>query len=687
MTSNHSPGAGLPGVGPLASLKAGVDGYSERWLAVQQMRVAAEFPPETVSELEAAVRGAMGSHSLVTAPLQRGRWCFRFDAAESVWLRSPSRDDRRLGPWEEVELGVDPRLIDPTRASNFVVCPYLSSDGAMTHRVMIRFSPGGVDAAESREFDLARAEAVAGGFQVPRSVHQLCWDGPDALIVSRRFVDDSGTTRWVVDRIRRGRPNESRRIHEFAPDRVAAAIVRDMTSAQPRYLMTEWLDHRRRTYHVCTRDEASGPWIPVPVPTNVRVQLMEHLALLVPLGPWPTSEGVWNSGDLLAAPLSDLLDGDLRVRPLHRAPRSGRVLQLSFSRHRALISEKSSRRTRLLALDPVSGVVSEIASTDAATTIRATPVDVTNGSCADDCWIETVGPLTPPTLLRMDTRRPARRWIVEQGRSTFADTKFTVSVRRTTVDTVSPVEYVVVAPADMPLDGENPTIISAYGGFQAHERIDYLDLTGPTWLDRRSADGRRCVFVHAFIGRGAAADDAPWTRLSTTVDQLLAVATALDNEGIAHPTRLGATGVSHGGLIVMNAMLRRPSSFGAVACRSAVLDLLHYPELDGTAWTGEYGNPHDPTSRKAMLPVSPYHQIANSQRYPPVLLWSSADDDRVSPTHSRRAAARLDQVGADVLYLETARGGHDALGSTSAGAHGLALTAAFFQRHLCFRSP
>lgn len=686
MTSDPSP-AGRPDVDPLACLAAGVGGHSERWLAAQQMRVAAAFPPETISELEATVRAALGSHSLVTAPLQRGRWCFRFDAAESVWLRSPARDDRRLGPWDAVELGVGPRQIDPTRASNFVVCPYPSSRGSMTHRAMIRFSPGGADAAESREFDLARAEAVADGFRVPRSVHQLCWDGPDALIVSRRSVDDSGATRWVVHRIKRERPRAPRRIHEFAPDRVVAAIVRDVTATQPRYLMTEWLDHRRRTYHVCTRDKASGPWIPVPVPTNVRVQLMGHLALLVPLGPWPISEAVWNSGDLLAASLSDLLNGDLRIRALHRAAGSRRILQLSFSRQRVLISEKYARRTRLLALDPVSGAVTEIATTDAATTIRATPVDVTNPLCADDCWIETVGPLTPPSLVRMNARRPARRWVVEEGRSTFADTSFTVSVRHTTAGAVSPVEYVVVAPADMPLDGENPTIISAYGGFQAHERIDYLDLTGPTWLDRRSADGRRCVFVHAFIGRGAAALDAPWTRLSKTVDHLLAVAAALDDDGIAHPARLGATGVSHGGLIVMNAMLRRPSSFGAVACRSAVLDLLHYPELDGTAWTGEYGDPRLAASRKAMLPVSPYHQIASDRRYPPVLLWSSANDDRVSPVHSRKAAARLDQVGADVLYLETARGGHDALGSTSAGAHGLALTAAFFRRHLCFSVP
>lgn len=290
--------------------------------------------------------------------------------------------------------------------------------------------------------------------------------------------------------------------------------------------------------------------------------------------------------------------------------------------------------------------------------------------------------------MRFDASSPSRHWVVERGRSVFAENNFAVSVRRTISRTAPAVDYVIVAPADMPRDGENPTIISVYGGFQAHERIGYLDLTGPTWLDRRSSDGRRCVYVHAYVGRtDTRARLAPWSALSVSVDQFLDVAAALHDEGITRPARLGATGVSHGGLVAMNAMLRRPSTFGAVACRSAVLDLIRYPDLDGTSWIREYGDPRDAASRTAMLPISPFHRIVEGRSYPPVLLWASAGDDRVSPVHSRRVAARLDEVGADILYHEAASGGHDALGATAAGAYGIALTAAFFSRHLCFGQP
>lgn len=551
---------------------------------------------------------------------------------------------------------------------------------------MIRFTYGGTDAAESREVDLVREVTVDGGLCVPRSVHELSWDGPDALIVSRRVEDGPGGFHWVVDRIRRGESwQDSTRLYDFAPDRVVASITRDPTAIPARYLMTEWLDHRRRVYRVGHVENGSLHWIPIPVPEYVRVQLLDDVVLLFPLAPWQIDGEVVPRGNLLATALADLINGTGRPRIVYRPAEQERILQLAFSRNYAMLAVRDTHWTRLVAVDPHRGDNQEIVRVDASTTVRATPVDITDDSCADEYWIKNAGPITPPRLMRADARPPTRRWIVEESQATFRHEDFTVRVSRTMRGPSPPIEYTVVAPADMPLDGENPTILSGYGGFHNPERVDYLDLTGPTWLDWAAPDGRRCVFVFAHVGRGLSRRSAPWERLAAAVEQFLAVADQMACDRIARPERLGALGVSHGGLLVMNAMVTRPTAFGAVACRSAVLDLLRYPELDGTAWTAEYGDPRDPSARRAMSSLSPYHRILADVRYPPVLLWSAADDDRVSPAHSRKTAARLDAAGGKVFYLESTSGGHDALGSSPAGAHGLAVTAAFFRRHLVER--
>ncbi|WP_136519011.1 MULTISPECIES: prolyl oligopeptidase family serine peptidase [Cellulomonas] len=647
------------------------------WLRLQHERVTARFPPEATAPCEAVVRDAMSGRSATAPPLRRAGWDVRYEPGAGGWRWSPADAGGRRS-WEPVDVGLDPRLVDPVRSGNFLPCPF-PVDAPLRERVIVRLAPGGTDVAESVEVDLARRAPVPGGLHVGPSVHQLCWDGPDALLVSRQETDGAGDARWVVERVERGAA-APHAVHAFPPDRVAAAITRSTTAARPWYLMTEWLDHRRRAYHLAR--EAAGPWCPVPVPQDVRVQLHGDVLLLVPRRPWTHDGVVHGPGDALVAPADDVVRGRVRPRLLHRTPRPARMQQLVPVRERVLVVEGDDDGARLLALDPRTGSAEELVRTGPATTLRASPVDVTDAPGGDRCWVETSGPLSPPTLSLLDARAHGRREVVAATAPTFDHDAFRVTRRAVAGPTGAPVPYVVVAPAGMVPDGRNPTVLSVYGGFDAHERLDYLDLTGPTWLDRRTPDGRRRVLVHAFVGRGAPRDAAPWDRLRTSVEEMLAVAAALRADGVADAAHLGATGASHGGLVAMNAVLGEPAAFGAVACRSAVLDLLDYPALDGTAWSHEYGDPRDPASAGAMAALSPVHRVVPGVAYPPVLLWTSDADDRVSPEHSRRAARRLAAAGADVLYLETPGAGHDALGTTAAGARGHAVTAAFLDRHL-----
>ena len=76
---------------------------------------------------------------------------------------------------------------------------------------------------------------------------------------------------------------------------------------------------------------------------------------------------------------------------------------------------------------------------------------------------------------------------------------------------------------------------------------------------------------------------------------------------------------------------------------------------------------------KALLEMSPYHQIRDGTAYPAVLLVHGLNDPRVDVWHSAKAAARLQQAsgsGKPVLLRLDAQAGHG-IGSTAQQAQAL----------------
>jgi prolyl oligopeptidase len=88
-------------------------------------------------------------------------------------------------------------------------------------------------------------------------------------------------------------------------------------------------------------------------------------------------------------------------------------------------------------------------------------------------------------------------------------------------------------------------------------------------------------------------------------------------------------------------------------------DMLRLPYMGmGAAWLDEYGDPKDSAMRAAILKYSPYQNVREGVKYPPILITSSTQDNRVGPGHARKLAARLEAVGAKVHLYEDQEGGH-----------------------------
>jgi len=107
--------------------------------------------------------------------------------------------------------------------------------------------------------------------------------------------------------------------------------------------------------------------------------------------------------------------------------------------------------------------------------------------------------------------------------------------------------------------------------------------------------------------------------------------------------------------------VQRPELFGAVVCQVPLIDMIAYSHIGaGASWIGEYGDPAIPAERDYLLTYSPYQNVKAGVTYPPVFFVTATSDDRVTPVHARKMAARMMEQGHQVLFYENTDGGHAA---------------------------
>ena len=233
--------------------------------------------------------------------------------------------------------------------------------------------------------------------------------------------------------------------------------------------------------------------------------------------------------------------------------------------------------------------------------------------------------------------------------------------------------YFLVHRADAKFDGQTPTLLYAYGGFEVSMLPAYSASTGKLWLERGGA------YVLANI-RGGGEFGPEWhdqglkTNRQRIYDDFQAVAEDLIARKITSARHLGIMGGSNGGLLMGVQLTERPDLWNAVVISVPLLDMVRFPKLGaGASWEGEYGNPDDAVEGAFLRKISPYHNVRAGTAYPKVLIETSTRDDRVHPGHARKFAALLEDMGVDVFYHENINGGHAAAANANDSAERLAL--------------
>jgi prolyl oligopeptidase len=244
------------------------------------------------------------------------------------------------------------------------------------------------------------------------------------------------------------------------------------------------------------------------------------------------------------------------------------------------------------------------------------------------------------------------------------------------------VPYFVVRPENAPMDGSNPTVLYAYGGFNISLTPSYLGATGKGWVENGG------VYVLANI-RGGGEFGPDWWKAALkenrqrAYDDFIAVSEDLITRRITSPEHLGIMGGSNGGLLVGVALTQRPDLYNAVVVQVPLQDMKRYHKLlAGASWMAEYGDPDVPEEWAYISRYSPYQNVKPDVKYPTPFIFTTTRDDRVHPGHARKMAARMESMGHDVYYFENVEGGHGSGVTPEQQAETLALTLTYLQKQL-----
>ncbi|MFH1745423.1 MAG: prolyl oligopeptidase family serine peptidase [Planctomycetota bacterium] len=220
---------------------------------------------------------------------------------------------------------------------------------------------------------------------------------------------------------------------------------------------------------------------------------------------------------------------------------------------------------------------------------------------------------------------------------------------------------------DLPLDGNNPTYLYGYGGFDVSltprfsiSRLILMEMGGVVAIANLRGGGEYGCEWH---------DAGRLDNKQNVFDDFISAAEWLIANKYTRPEKLAIAGASNGGLLVGACMVQRPELFGACLPEVGVMDMLRFHKFTiGWAWTSDYGSPDDPHDFQVIYKYSPLHNLKPGTCYPATLVTTADHDDRVVPAHSFKFISALQAAQACdhpvMIRIET-KAGHGAGKSTA----------------------
>jgi prolyl oligopeptidase len=592
---------------------------------------------------------------------------------KGIWRRTTLADYANAQPKWETLIDID--QLAAKEQENWVYKGRTCSPSL--NRCLVSLSRNGSDALVVREFDLATKTFMSGGFKLPEAKSYASYVDDDSIIFATDFgpgsLTGSGYPR-LVKLWKRGTPVASAKPifdgkHEDVT--VDPLVFRTKDGGLP--IIVESTNFFDASYFIVGQN---GTVEKANLPPDAVLQGVYQGRLIATLRKdWTTAGVTAPKGALVAMAIKS--DSTSEAEVLF-APRPRTTIdEISVGRDAIYATVYDNVVGRVLAfrLDPAKDIWSN-------TTLALPPGGSVHIASTNDYGPEAQfryeNFLTPTTLFADagDDKLVA----IKSAPARFDASGLMIEQFEATSKDGTKIPYFVTRPKT--LTHPAPAVLYGYGGFDLSMTPSYSPDFGTMWLSRGG------IYVLANI-RGGGEFGPAWHAAAQkenrqkAFDDFQAVAADLVARGLTTPKQLGILGASNGGLLVSADMVERPDLFGAVVCQVPLTDMVRYAQIGaGASWIEEYGDPGDPEMRNAILKYSPYQNVKPNVKYPPVFFLTATSDDRVTPVHARKMAAKMEAEGDDVMFFENTDGGHAAAADHRHSAQMWALSFVYLKRKL-----
>ena len=660
------------------------DVHSERalqWVGQQNRACTNQIERSPGFEsLKQRLLAILDSKEKIPTPDKLGKYYYNFwqddQHVRGLWRRTSPAEFRKPQPQWETVLDLDQLAAAENENWVWSGCRTLHPEH---ERGLIQLTRGGGDTGVVREFDLLKKEFVTNGFAVPEAKSVVMWRDENTVYVGTDFGPDSLTTAGyprTIKEWRRGTPlSAARTVYEGQANDVLVAGYVDHDHGHTYEWIWRAITSLRNEYFLRKGDE----WVRIDKPDDARLSTFFDQILIQLRTDWPVEDVIYPAGALLAAPLKSYLAGERSLVVLFTPGERKSLAGFARTKNYLLLNELENINSRLYALKLEGSNWSRTRlSAPEFGSLRVWGVDEDE---SDEFFLDATDFLTPTSLqlgiIGQDTIQ-----LLKTSPAFFSTSGLRINQFEAVSKDGTRIPYYRVNREDIALNGRNPTLLTAYGGFGKSLTPYYDAEVGAAWLERGG------VFVVANL-RGGGEFGPKWhqaaikTNRQRAYDDFIAVAEDLVHRKVTSPRFLGIMGASNGGLLVGVAFTQRPDLFRAVVCQVPLLDMERFHKLGaGASWIGEYGDPNSPEEQAALLESSPYHHVEKGRRYPRVLFTTSTRDDRVHPGHARKMVAKMTAQGHHVLYYENVEGGHAGAADNRQAAYMSALAYTFLLREL-----
>ncbi|MDE2277631.1 MAG: S9 family peptidase, partial [Burkholderiales bacterium] len=515
--------------------------------------------------LRDSLREVLDSRAQIPYVSRRGDWLYNLwrdaDHPRGLWRRTTLAEYRRPEPaWETV---IDVDALGRAEGENWV-WGGATCLGPSYRRCLVALSRGGADARVVREFDTVDKRFVVGGFALPEAKSQLEWIDADHVYVGTDFGPGSMTASGyprLIKRWTRGQPLAgAETVFEARPDDVYAYASVDATPGHERTVFGRAIDFYTVQLSLLQGDRL----VPIDKPPDAKLSFQRDLVLIELRSSWTVGGRTWPGGSLLVGDAAAWLRGERRLTALFTPTPTRSLADYSVTGRAVLLDVLDNVASRVeewtRAAAPAGDAADAADTADVADAawqrreVRAPyPGHITVTALYDpllkadplaEDYLLNVADFLSPDSLQLGRAGSDLRQTLKSRPGFFDAAGLRVEQRFARSKDGTRVPYFVIWPKGAKADGDNPTLLYGYGGFEVSMTPFYSGIVGRAWTTRGG------VYVLANI-RGGGEFGPAWHQAAVkankqhSFDDFEAVAEDLIATRVTRPARLGIEGGSN----------------------------------------------------------------------------------------------------------------------------------------------